>query len=95
MTPDLPSPLSPPIGFVWGLPVWCKWNPESWTQGFKFLGVMACAPSVSTEVELAWFPAPGPAGGPGPAFTSPLFTWPLSLGPTAASVLQVGQELAS
>ena len=56
---------------------------------------MACAPSVSTGVELAWFPAPGPAGGTGPAFTSPLFTWLLSLDPTAASVLQVGQELAS
>ena len=79
MTPDIPSPLSPggpPIGFVWGLPVWRKWNPEAWTQGSKFLGLMACAPSVSTGVELAWFPAPGPTGGTGPAFTSAVYMAP-------------------
>lgn len=61
----------------------------------SFLGVVAFAPSVSTGVELDRFPAPGPAGSTGPAFTPPLFTWPLSLDPTALSVLQVGQELVS
>lgn len=57
--------------------------------------MIACAPSVSTGVGLARFPAPGPAGSTGPAFTPPLFIWPLSLDPIAPSVLQVGQELAS